>query len=146
VGFDPQKKRLVETPRLPAWALPASPRLAPTPEERPAPAKGKAEKKEAKKPAAEKESAKAAKSIPANGDELRRRLYDYDERLAKQGVCKPGELVKHVVTAGTAKGYEPDLSTWAGPAILLAVEETRNFEAKARQQASAPREKAQKVA
>src|SRR5262249_23140873 len=141
VGFDPQKKRLTETPRLPAWALPAAPRLAATPE----PAKGKAEKKEPKKPA-EKESARGGKSIPQNGDELRRRLYDYDERLAKRGSSSRGGRVKRGVRAGPAQGYEPDLSPGAGPAILLAVEETKNFEARARQQASAPREKAQKVA
>src|SRR5262245_10228555 len=71
VGFDPQKKRLTETPRLPAWALPAAPRLAATPE--PAPAKGEAEKKEPKKPA-EKAAAGGGRADPETGDHLRRGL------------------------------------------------------------------------
>ena len=54
-------------------------------------------------------------------------------RLAAQGVCAAGELVKHVVQAGVKAGHDSDLSTWAGEAIQLAVEETKVFEARARQ-------------
>jgi hypothetical protein len=72
--------------------------------------------------------------MPANGAELQRRLYDYDARLAAQGLCPAGALVKHVVGAGVRAGYDSDLSTWSGPAIELAVEETRAFEADLRQQ------------
>src|SRR5207245_2140745 len=66
--------------------------------------------------------------LPANGAELQRRLHDYDARLAKQGVCKQGELVEFVKAAGVKAGFDPDLATWSGPAILLAVEETKTFE------------------
>jgi hypothetical protein len=71
--------------------------------------------------------------LPANGAELQRRLYDYDARLAAEGVCQRGDLVKHVVQAGTRAGYDSDLATWTGAAITLAAEETRAFEARARQ-------------
>ncbi len=48
-------------------------------------------------------------------------------------MCQPGELVKHVVAAGVKAGFDADLATWSGPAIALAVEQTRAFEARARQ-------------
>jgi hypothetical protein len=66
--------------------------------------------------------------LPATGDELQRRLYDHDARLAKKGVCLPGELVKHVVAAGVKVGHGTELANWTGPAIALAAEETRAFE------------------
>jgi hypothetical protein len=74
-----------------------------------------------------------ARGMPANGPELQRRLYDYDDRLAKQGLCKPGDLVRYVVEAGNKAGYEKDLSTWSPAAIHLAIEETRAFEARLRE-------------
>ena len=70
----------------------------------------------------------AAAALPANGEELQRRLYAYDERLAAQGLCRQGDLVKHVVAAGVKAGHDADLATWSGPALALAVEETRAFE------------------
>jgi hypothetical protein len=44
------------------------------------------------------------------------------------------------VQAGKAAGYEADLATWSGPAIQLAVDQTRAFETKARQQAAEHKE------
>ncbi len=129
--YDPVKKKIVKLPKLPDWALPvrkkgvakaAAVREAPAPE---SPA------------AAAKEPAAKAANLPANGAELQRRLYDKDARLARQGLCQQGELVKHVVQAGVKAGYDADLSTWTGDAILLAAEETKAFEAKTRQ-AKAP--------
>jgi hypothetical protein len=71
--------------------------------------------------------------LPANGLELLKRLSAYDKQLAAQGVCKEGDLVKHIVAAGVKAGFEPDLTTWTTPAIQMAVGETRAFEAKIRQ-------------
>jgi hypothetical protein len=71
--------------------------------------------------------------LPANGADLQRRLHSYDARLAAQGLCKPGALVEYVVQAGVKAGYEANLSRWSGPAIRLAVEETKAFEARCRQ-------------
>jgi hypothetical protein len=148
VDYDPQKKKLLGTPKLPAGALPAAkPLRKPEAQARepltaaapPAPAEGKRKEKPATvkmapppapaQPADGPREAKGGKPVPANGAELRKRLYDYDERLARQGLCQQGDLVKHVVAAGVAAGYERELDTWSGPAILLAVEETRAFEA-----------------
>jgi hypothetical protein len=80
-------------------------------------------------------------ALPANGAELQKRLSDYDTRLAAQGVCQAGDLLKHIVQAGVKAGYDADLTTWTGPAIALAVEETKSFEAGARR-----RQAEQKVA
>jgi hypothetical protein len=81
------------------------------------------------------EPGKSGRGIPANGPELQRRLYDHDELLAKQGLCKPGDLVKAIVEAGRKAGYEKDLSTWSGAAIQLAIDETRAFETQLREPA-----------
>jgi Rad52/22 family double-strand break repair protein len=132
--YDPQKRQFAGTPTLPPSALPRPKPSAPG----------------AKKPvrpaalSAPLESAKGrgsgAPALPANGTELQRRLQDYDSRLAKQGVCQPGDLMKHVAEAGEKAGFGEDMTAWVGPAILLAVEETRTFEAQARQRAAERKE------
>jgi hypothetical protein len=104
--YDAKKRQFIKPPTLPAAARPA----------------GKPEEPKTAKPRL------AAHTMPANGADLQRRLYDYDARLAKQGLCQQGDLIKHVVQAGVAAGYDADLSTWTGPAIQLAIEQTREFE------------------
>jgi hypothetical protein len=138
VDYDPQRKQISQTPRLPAWALPEKPAPATT-EKTPAAA---LEEPVAIAAVVEKKptTAKSHKEVPANGVELQRRLYDYDAKLAKAGLCAQGDLVRHVVAAGTKAGYEADLSTWAGDAILLAAEATRAFEARARSAGSKQRD------
>jgi hypothetical protein len=113
--YDPKKKQFVRPPTLPAYALPkpAAVRMPTATESRPE---------------------KSNPALPANGPELQKRLYDYDARLAQRGLCKQGDLVKHVVQVGVQAGFEPDLATWSGPAILLAVEEARGFEARVRKE------------
>src|SRR5262249_25660702 len=116
VDYDPQRRRIIGQPPLPHYALPASAKSVP-------PA---AEAQPAARTANGKSGGKVATAaLPANGTELQRRLTDYDNRLAKKGLCAPGDLVKHVIAAGTKAGHDPDLTKWSGPAILLAVEETR---------------------
>jgi hypothetical protein len=122
VDYDPQRRQFVRPPALPASALPANKLPAPPaapPQATPSPRKTAAKL--------------SGHARPANGAELQRRLYDYDARLAAQGLCKPGDLVKRVVQAGVRAGNDSDLATWSGPAIGLAAEETRAFEAEARQ-------------
>src|SRR5205807_9465598 len=86
-------------------------------------------------PAAEtrKTVGKSAK-LPANGEELRRRLQDYDAKLAAQGVCAPGDLLRHVSEAGAKAGYGPEMDDWTAPAIACAAQETKACEARVRQQ------------
>jgi hypothetical protein len=134
--YDPQKRQFTRSPTLPPEALPKPKKAARTAvcglkESAPAPA--------AKPAAAEAPRTVAARgvpSLPANGAELLRRLNDYDARLSRQGVCRPGELVQHIAEAGAKAGFGNDLAAWSGPAIQLAVEETRAFETRARQQAA----------
>jgi hypothetical protein len=108
--YDPRKRQFLRPPQLPAFALP----------------------KEKQKAAEEPARKATAHLLPANGAELQRRLSDYDAKLAAQGLCEPGELVKHVVEAGVKAGHDSDLNTWSGSAMLLAAEETRSFENQAR--------------
>lgn len=108
VDYDPRKKQFVRPPSLPRSALPMPAKAAPR---------------------------TALHTLPADGAELQRRLSEYDARLAKQGVSRPGELLKHVIAAGAKAGYDSDLAAWGAEAIALAVEETKRFEAQVRQQA-----------
>ena len=130
VDYDPQRRQFVHPPALPAFAQPAKePGAA-----KPRPAMPAADKQEEPRVPLKPVRKPAGHTLPANGVELQRRLYDYDARLAGQGVCHRGDLVKHVVAAGTKAGHDADLATWSGPAIELAVEETKRFEAKAREE------------
>jgi hypothetical protein len=119
VDYDTRKKKFARPPRLPVSGQPKKPTLRTVVQLAPM--------------ANPKVKEKVEKAPPANGEELQRRLYTYDGRLAAQGVCNQGELVKHVVAAGVKAGYDADLQTWKGPAITLAVDETKAFEAQCRQ-------------
>jgi hypothetical protein len=124
VDYDPKKRQFASTPTLPPSALRRPPQQ-------------KTENGKQKT-----ENGKSVPAMPANGVELQRRVHDYDARLARQGVCQPGELVKHIVQAGVKAGHEADLASWSGPAIVLAVEEARAFEARLR----TPKSERQQVA
>ncbi len=115
--YDTHRRQFVRPPVLPTFALPAKGPAEPAP-------KAKPEKSGGLRP---------GHALPANGTELQRRLQDYDARLAKQGLCRPGELVNHVAQAGIKAGHGPDLAAWNDDAIVLAVDETKAFEAQARQ-------------
>jgi hypothetical protein len=108
VDYDPKSKCFTSQPQLPAWAMPGK--------DAPAPSASRTE----------------AKGLPADGAELVRRLTDYDTQLATQGLCPQGDLMAHVVQAGMRAGYNKEIRTWSGKAIVLAVEETRAFEQAAR--------------
>jgi hypothetical protein len=121
MDYDSQRRQFLKTPTLPAWALPTKKERSPEPA---------AQQPETPRKAPAK---MAGHGLPANGAELQRRLYDYDARLAAEGVCQRGDLVKHVVQAGTKAGFDSDLAGWTGQAITLAVDETKAFEARVRQ-------------
>src|SRR5262245_19376755 len=131
VDYDAQKRQFARPPALPAQALPKRP-ATPPPGLKPAVSAPAAPEP---RPAKDKGGKPTAANLPQSGEELRKRLYAYDARLAAEGVCKAGELVKHVVAAGVAAGHDSDLDTWIGPAIALAVDETRTFEARCRKPA-----------
>ncbi len=106
--YDPQKKQFTQPPQLPAWALP--PKRPQTSQPAPAPAA---------KPS----------GLPNNGDELHRRLREYDAKLSEKKMCGVGALLSHVTQAGVKAGYGDDLGKWDGPAISFAVETVKAFEA-----------------
>ncbi len=116
VDYDPHKRQFLKLPTLPA---PTTLKL-PTPEEQPT-----AKPRGASSPT-------PTRGKPTTGLELHKRLHEKDAQLAKEGVCQPGELVKFVVAAGTQAGYDKELASWTGPAIDLAIEQTRQFEASRR--------------
>lgn len=117
VDYDSHKRQFVRPPSLPPSVLPVRAKETPP----------------VRQPAAKSAPRKGLPSLPANGAEFQRRLYDYDAKLAGQGLCAAGELVKHIVQAGVSAGHDADLSSWSPDAMVLAVEETKTFEAKARQ-------------
>jgi hypothetical protein len=135
VDYDPHKRQFVRTPTLPAHALPQNAR-----QEQAAAKNGATKAKPPKGPAtvpmtpAEKPTRPAA-GMPADGVELQKRLNAYDAQLAKQGLCAEGSLVQHVIAAGQKAGYDADLTTWSGPAIKMAVDETKQFETTLRRRA-----------
>jgi hypothetical protein len=79
-------------------------------------------------------------ALPSSGAELQKRLQDYEAKLVAHGLCGRGELLKHVSEAGVKAGHDADLTRWVGPAITLAVEETKTFEALARKRLSEKKE------
>lgn len=116
MDYDPQKRQLIGTPRLPSDTIPVT---------------TAAEKKVSKaKPAiVETRPAASGRGKPANGLELKRRLAEKDAQMAREGLCKPGELLEHVRAAGARAGHGEDLTTWSDKAIDMAIIETRGFEA-----------------
>jgi hypothetical protein len=107
--YDSHKRQFVRPPTLPPAALPARQPAAPPPKPK-----------------------LATNAMPQSGADLQKRLTDYDVRLAAQGVCEAGELLRHVTAAGIKAGHGDDLSSWTGAAIDLAVKETQAFESSRR--------------
>ena len=143
VDYDPMKKQIVRPPQLPAFALPAAkeevPASSPAPKTtRTGPKTAKMEPVAAKPAPAEEPPAKSS-GLPADGQELHRRLQDYDAKLAAQKVCPRGALLAHVTQAGVKAGYSANLTEWAGPAIAFAVDAVKEFEQSARAAKAEPR-------
>jgi Rad52/22 family double-strand break repair protein len=108
--YDPVRRQFVSPPRLPEWAT----------------AKGKAA---GPRPKAD-DRPESARSLPAAGAELHRPLREADAGLVGKGLCPVGALLTHVTQAGVKAGFGADISPWSGPAIELAVTETKAFKAR----------------
>lgn len=133
VDYDPVKKQLAQLPHLPASALP-SPSQSRTPkpssigaEERSPDGKSETRDKPADASTTNAQSP-SAQSLPSNGQELQKRLQDYDAKLATRKLCVRGALLAHVAQAGIKAGYTANLIDWSGPAIPFAVEVVKEFE------------------
>ena len=155
VDYDPVKKQIAQVPQMPAFAIPrgkGQPAKS-APATKPQPAKAEAVEPtavvvEVPKPAATKVEAprneppktEAPKSgLPANGQELHRRLREYDAKLAAQKLCTVGALLSHVTQAGVKAGFTANMSDWSGPAIPFAAEAVKEFEQTIRQSKAEPR-------
>lgn len=151
VDYDPVKKQIVAPPQLPAFAIPKgkgqaalakgtpSGFVATEPKREPqATPEVKVEAPRSEQPKNEVPAARPA-NLPANGQELHRRLQDYDAKLASQKLCQRGALLAHVTQAGVKAGYTANLSDWAGPAIPFAVDAVKEFEQTIRPEKSEPR-------
>ena len=73
-------------------------------------------------------SQRQRQKAPRGRDGTHRRLLEADAS-SPQGSIKVGALLGHVSQAGTRAGYGTDMSQWSGPAIELAVAETKAFKA-----------------
>lgn len=104
--YDPTKRQFAGTPTLPAFARPREKIAAPPAPEKP-----------------------ATPGLPANGEELHRRLREFDAKLANQKACSVGALLAHVAQAGVKAGYGDDIERWSGPAIPFAVDAAKAFAA-----------------
>jgi Rad52/22 family double-strand break repair protein len=138
VDYDPKKRQFVNKPTVgPSAMVPKAPQeqnLAKTgPVTAAPPAKGPASAPMTASATKVEDRKRATGSMPTNGVELQKRLASYDAQLARQGICAEGTLVQHILDAGKEAGLGPDLTTWTGSAINLAVEETRHFETAMRQ-------------
>jgi hypothetical protein len=98
VDYDPQAKRIVQFPTLPASALP----------------KGSKQKK--------------PNAMPVSGAELLQRLQAHEAKLVQRRAIAAGTLLDRVAAAGVRAGYGDKISEWSGPAISFAVEVVRLFE------------------
>lgn len=100
LDYDPQKRQLVGTPRLPPWALPEAPaRFAPAPSD----------------------------GAPRTGAELHARLDAFDERGARAGRWQRGACVDHVKAAGEVEGLPADFALWEGRSLSQAMEVAQEF-------------------
>ena len=168
VDYDPVKKQIVQVPQMPAFGIPKAkvpspnapnpPVNAPkaeTTKPAPTPVPPTQPKAEAPKPAprlepqtettkpepkADPPKPEAPRTgLPSNGQELHRRLQEYDAKLAAQKVCSRGALLAHVTQAGVKAGYTANMLEWVGPAIPFAVDAVKEFEQAARQAKPEPR-------
>lgn len=138
VDYDPVKKQLTNLPQLPAFAIP---KVKPQPAASAPPKPPKVSTPPKVEPAAEEkphavapkvEGPKSSTGLPSNGQELHRRLQEYDAKLASQKLCVRGALLAHVTQAGVKAGYTANMTDWTGPAIPFAVDAVKEFESSIR--------------
>ncbi|QJX00315.1 Rad52/Rad22 family DNA repair protein [Frigoriglobus tundricola] len=127
-----QAPKPVAVPTSPPQPNAEAPKPAPKPEP-----KVEAAKVEPKADTSKPEAPKSG--LPSNGQELHRRLQEYDAKLAAQKVCSRGALLAHVTQAGVKAGFTANMLEWAGPAIPFAVDAVKEFEQAARQAKPEPR-------
>lgn len=102
----------------------------------PGPAPARPVQKEAPPAAPQQAQQPAPLPLPRDATELKKRLEDYDARLAGTGFCAPGELVAYV-RDGLSAAHGEDMTKWPKSIIRSAVEEIEVFKAKKRSEQKA---------
>lgn len=120
VDWDAQKRQFLQTPKLPAFAMPGS--------NPPVAQKASASARVAQQPPHSTQNGRTIHTLPATGKELRERLNEYDMKLATQGVIARGDLLQHIAEVGARAGYGEEMAAWPVTAITLAVDQTKAFE------------------
>lgn len=122
VGYDAQRRRLAQTPSLPAWALPQDPATfqePPPPAEAPPPPEEPAVKApvQAQQPAPPAQPKAAANGAPAKDRTLSAQILEYDERQSKRLGFERGELYGHVAESLLEKFGQPHEWNSADPTV-----------------------------
>lgn len=86
----------------------------------------------AEKPAALPPAKQNGNEMPKTGEELEVRLCSFSDNLAKQGLCRNGELMAYIQKHAFASQFPPDMKTWNQAQIKVGVSWARNFEAECR--------------
>jgi hypothetical protein len=127
----------------PSGAQPAPPAAVPAEPKKDVPkaeaTKVEAPKHDATKVEQPKPETPKPSGLPSNGQELHRRLREYDAKLAAQSLCPLGALLAHVTQAGVKAGYTANMSDWTGPALPFAVAAVKEFEQTVRNGKAEPR-------
>jgi hypothetical protein len=125
VAYDAQKKQMAQTPKLPDWALPPK---APVPPMRTS-SEVASETKQGS--TTTQQTPPTVGTAPAAAPSQADKMRAHDDLLASKGLCRPGELLKHIVEAvvGLKQGYTADSTKWDAHAWDVARKATAEFEA-----------------
>lgn len=121
VGYDPQRKQLTETPRLPAWAIPSG-----SASNTPAPAT--TERVENTPPRDRNGNGQShSNGDPRTGRELFRWLRDQEQALVDEQLAMPGELIEHIAHTGEESGFGSRIVQWGPEAVARGKVEAMAF-------------------
>jgi hypothetical protein len=133
VDYDPQKKRIVGEPKLPAWALPesvSSPRVVVPPPADSAPlpeVRGQGE------PVNEGPAPQSRQSgAPSLGERFLARLREKEAEFILAKLAREGELIQHIRECGAQVGLPEDLRQWTFGEVRVAGGWVQAFEEGAR--------------
>lgn len=107
--WDPQKRQFVRPPALPLHAA------------------GRPAQPAAQARTYDEAAAREEKQPAATSSDFHRQLQQYDGKLAGDGLCSVGDLVKAVAAAGKRDGFPADLTAWDAAQIERARAVTKDF-------------------
>ncbi len=102
--YDPVKKQFSKPPTLPAWALPIVQEASTNP-------------------------ASVNATSPSTGEELLRRVADYEQKLVASRRCDRGILLEHLRNYGQSQGWPVEIQHWPGEVLPQAVQAVKAYAA-----------------